>query len=82
MAELFGIDSVRWGVVCVVGTSMGSVTPPYGLNLFFVSGVMEVPYAQVMRRIPKLLIRLMAAWILVTLMLGTTLLIQTARQPE
>ena len=41
-------------------------------------GVMDVPYAQVMRHIFKLLIPLMVAWVLVTLMQWTTQLIQPA----
>jgi len=79
VAISFGIDPVHWGVVFVVGTTIGFVTPPYGLNLFVVSGVMEVPYAQVVRNIFKLLIPLMIAWILVTLAPWTTQLIQAVK---
>ncbi len=78
VAVTFGIDPIHWGVVFVIGTTIGFVTPPYGLNLFVVSGVMEVPYAQVVRNIFRLLIPLMAAWILVTLMPWTSLILQKA----
>ncbi len=77
VAAGFGVDPVHWGVVFVVGTTIGFVTPPYGLNLFVVSGVMEVPYAQVVRNIFKLIIPLMIAWIFITLMPWTTQLIQS-----
>ena len=76
-AATFGIDPVHWGVIFVLGTTIGFVTPPYGLNLFVVSGVMEVPYAQVMANIFKLLIPLMVAWILVALMPWTTMLLHS-----
>ncbi|MFV2032096.1 MAG: TRAP transporter large permease [Gammaproteobacteria bacterium] len=76
VAAGFGISPIHWGVVFVLGTTIGFVTPPYGLNLFVVSGVMDVPYAQVISNIFKLLIPLMVAWILVALMPWTTLLLQ------
>jgi len=76
VAAGFGIDPIHWGVIFVLGTTIGFVTPPYGLNLFVVSGVMGVPYAQVISNIFKLLSPLMVAWILVALMPRTTLLLQ------
>jgi len=78
VATGFGIDPVHWGVIFVLGTTIGFVTPPYGLNLFVVSGVMNVPYAQVVRNIFKLLIPLIVSWIMVALMPWTTLLMQQA----
>ncbi len=65
-AESIGIDIVHWGVVFVVGTTIGFVTPPYGLNLFVVSGVLKIPYDQIVRQIFKLLIPLMIVWMIVT----------------
>lgn len=78
VAAGFGIDPVHWGVIFVLGTTIGFVTPPYGLNLFVVSGVMNVPYAQVIANIFKLLIPLMIAWVLVAVMPWTTLLLQSS----
>lgn len=66
VAESLGIHPVHWGVVFVVGTTIGFVTPPYGLNLFVVSGVLKIPYAQIVRNIFKLLIPLMIVWTIVT----------------
>ena len=66
VAESIGIDIVHWGVVFVVGTTIGFVTPPYGLNLFVVSGVLKIPYDQIVRQIFKLLIPLMIVWMIVT----------------
>jgi len=66
IADYFNIDPIHWGVVFVIGTTIGFVTPPYGLNLFVVSGVMNVPYPSVMRNILKLLIPLFLLWGFIT----------------
>jgi C4-dicarboxylate transporter DctM subunit len=66
VAAGFGIDPVHWGVVFVVGTAIGFITPPYGLNLFVVSAVCKVQFGQVMRSIWIMLIPLMLAWLLIT----------------
>lgn len=66
VAESLGMHPVHWGVVFVVGTTIGFVTPPYGLNLFVVSGVLKIPYDQIVRNIFKLLIPLMIVWAIVT----------------
>lgn len=66
VADSIGIDPVHWGVVFVVGTTIGFITPPYGLNLFVVSGVLGINYDQIIRQVFKLLLPLMAVWALVT----------------
>lgn len=66
VADTLGIDPIHWGVVFVVGTTIGFITPPYGLNLFVVSGVLRIPYDQIVRQIFKLLIPLMIVWAIVT----------------
>jgi len=66
VADSLGMHPVHWGVVFVVGTTIGFVTPPYGLNLFVVSGVLKIPYDQIVRNIFKLLIPLMIVWTIVT----------------
>lgn len=65
VATHLGIDPVHWGVVFVFGTSIGFVTPPYGLNLFIVSSVMNTPYEEIIRSIWRLLLPLLAAWVVV-----------------
>ncbi|MCY3752527.1 MAG: TRAP transporter large permease subunit, partial [Alphaproteobacteria bacterium] len=66
VAESIGIDPIHWGVVFVVGTTIGFITPPYGLNLFVVSGVLRINYDLIIRQIFKLLIPLMIVWTIVT----------------
>ena len=66
VADSLGMNPVHWGVIFVVGTTIGFITPPYGLNLFVVSGVLRIPYDQIVRQIFKLLIPLMIVWAIVT----------------
>jgi C4-dicarboxylate transporter DctM subunit len=65
VAVSIGMNPVHWGVAFVIGTSIGFITPPYGLNLFVTSAVMGVPYGELVRRILVFLIPLLIAWALV-----------------
>ena len=42
-AQALGIDPVHFGVVAVVNIMIGLVTPPYGLLLFMMVKIAEVP---------------------------------------
>lgn len=68
-----GVDPVHWGVIFVVGTSIGFITPPYGLNLFVTSAVMGVPYGELVRRIMIFLIPLLGSWALIVVWPALTL---------
>jgi len=46
-----GIDLVHFGVVIVVNIMIGLITPPYGVLLFVMSGLMRVPLAAIIREI-------------------------------
>lgn len=68
-----GMDPVHWGVAFVVGTSIGFITPPYGLNLFVTSASMEIPYGQLVKRIGIFLVPLVLAWVLIVAFPSLTL---------
>jgi C4-dicarboxylate transporter, DctM subunit len=42
-AQKLGVDPVHFGVIAVTNIMMGLVTPPYGLLLFMMSKIAEVP---------------------------------------
>lgn len=65
VATSLNIDPVHWGVAFVVGTSLGFVTPPYGLNLFVTSAVMGVAYGELVRRITIFIVPLILTWVLI-----------------
>ncbi len=50
-ASALGIDLVYFGVVCVVNIMLGLVTPPYGLLLFIMTRIAEVPLRDIVREV-------------------------------
>ena len=48
-AQALGIDPVHFGVVAVVNIMIGLVTPPYGLLLFMMVKIAEVPLKDLVR---------------------------------
>lgn len=43
IATHLGFDPVHWGICFITTLTIGYTTPPYGMNLFVVSGVANVP---------------------------------------
>ena len=48
-ALALGIDPVHFGVVCVMNIMIGLVTPPYGLLLFMMTRIANVPLSAIVR---------------------------------
>jgi C4-dicarboxylate transporter DctM subunit len=65
IAASIGINPVHFGVVFVVGLSIGFITPPFGLNLFVASGITGIPYDKLIKWVPPYLIFVLIAWIIV-----------------
>jgi len=42
-AVALGIDPVHFGIVMTVNLAIGFVTPPFGVNLFVVSPIVDIP---------------------------------------
>jgi tripartite ATP-independent transporter DctM subunit len=56
-AQALGVDPVHFGVVAVVNIMIGLITPPYGLLLFVMARIAEVPLRDLVRdTMPFLLI--------------------------
>lgn len=49
LAVSAGIDPIHFGVITVVALMLGGLTPPVGILVFVVSGVMRVPAAAIFR---------------------------------
>jgi tripartite ATP-independent transporter DctM subunit len=43
--EALGIDLVHFGVLVVVNSMIGLITPPYGMLLFVINAVTDIPFA-------------------------------------
>ncbi len=62
-----GVDLVHFGVVAVVNTMIGLVTPPYGILLFVISAVTGIPLRAMIREIWSFIAVLVAALLLMIL---------------
>lgn len=50
-AQALGIDMVHFGVMVVVNIMLGLITPPYGLLLFIMTRIAEVPLREIVREV-------------------------------
>jgi C4-dicarboxylate transporter DctM subunit len=82
MAPVFvkaGGDPFHFAVVFIVGTAIGFITPPFGLNLFVASSISGVPYLRISRYVFPYLAALLFAWMLIAFIPAlSTYLIQFA----
>jgi tripartite ATP-independent transporter DctM subunit len=68
-----GIDLVHFGVVIVVNTMIGLITPPYGILLFVINGVTGIPLRSIIAEIWPFLAALLVALLIMILMPGVIL---------
>ena len=64
-AASVGIDPVHFGVMAVVNIMLGLVTPPYGLLLFLMTKVADVPLRDLVREVMPFLYVMIAALMLI-----------------
>jgi hypothetical protein len=64
--QALGIDPVHFGVVVVVNSMIGLVTPPYGLLLFVVQNITKAPLSSIIRDLMPFLYALIAALAIIT----------------
>jgi C4-dicarboxylate transporter, DctM subunit len=72
-AQALHIDMVHFGVVVVLNIMLGLVTPPYGLLLFIMSNVAEVPLRDIVRDVLPFLFGMIAVLFLITFVPETVL---------
>jgi C4-dicarboxylate transporter, DctM subunit len=65
-ARALGIDMVHFGVVVVVNIMIGLVTPPYGLLLFIMTRIAEVPLMDIVRDVLPFLWTMIGSLVLIT----------------
>ena len=66
-AIALGIDPVHFGVVAIVNIMFGLITPPYGLLLFMMTKIADVPMRDMVREIMPFLFVMIGALALITL---------------
>lgn len=67
-AQALGIDPVHFGVMAVVNVMLGLVTPPYGLLLFMMGKIAEVPLRDIVREVMPFLWVMIGALAVITLL--------------
>lgn len=72
-AQILGVDMVHFGVVVVVNIMLGLITPPYGLLLFIMTRIAEVPLRALVRDTLPFLAAMIVALALITLFPGLVL---------
>lgn len=65
--EALGIDLVHFGVLIVVNSMIGLITPPYGILLFVINAVTGIPLKEIIREIWAFLAVLIAALVVMIL---------------
>ena len=72
-AQALGIDMVHFGVMVVVNIMLGLVTPPYGLLLFIMTRIAEVPLRDIVRDVLPFLWAMIGSLALITFLPGLVL---------
>jgi C4-dicarboxylate transporter, DctM subunit len=72
-AQSLGIDMVHFGVMVVVNIMLGLVTPPYGLLLFIMTRIAEVPLLDLVRDVLPFLWAMIGSLVLITFFPGLVL---------
>jgi C4-dicarboxylate transporter, DctM subunit len=67
-AQALGIDLVHFGVVAVTNIMLGLVTPPYGLLLFMMAKIADIPLKNLVREVMPFLGVMVGALALITFM--------------
>jgi TRAP-type C4-dicarboxylate transport system permease large subunit len=62
-----GIDLVHFGVVVVVNTMIGLITPPYGVVLFVINATTGIPLREIIAEIVPFIVVLVFALLLMIL---------------
>jgi len=62
-AASLGWEPVTWGIIFMMGDSIGFITPPYGLNLYIISGIADIDYIKVARAALPHLFGLILVWL-------------------
>jgi C4-dicarboxylate transporter DctM subunit len=65
-AQALGVDPVHFGVVAVMNIMIGLVTPPYGLLLFMMTKIANVPLSAIVREVMPFLAVMIAALFAIT----------------
>lgn len=72
-AQALGVDMVHFGVMVVVNIMIGLITPPYGLLLFIMTRIAEVPLRDLVRDVMPFVFSMLVALGIITFVPGLVL---------
>lgn len=67
IAHAVGVHPTHFAVITLVGTAIGFITPPFGLNLFVASSITNIPYVKLIRYAWPFIFALLFVWVLIVL---------------
>jgi C4-dicarboxylate transporter DctM subunit len=73
VAKAIGVDPVHFGVIVIMNLSIGTFTPPFGLNIFVGQAVFRTPLSSVYPGLVPFIIAAIAALMVVTYIPGLSL---------
>ncbi len=66
VAKAIGVDPVHFGVIFVMNLSIGTFTPPFGLNIFVGQAVFKTPLSTIYPGLVPFIVAALAALMVVT----------------
>lgn len=70
-----GVDPIHFGIIMTMNLAIGSITPPYGANLFIASAVGNTPMESIIKRVWPLILTITVVLILTTFIPGLSMLL-------
>jgi len=67
IAMEIGVTPFHFAVNFLIGDSTGLITLPYGLNLYVASGITDLPYFQIVKRVLPNLVSLLVVWVIIAI---------------
>jgi C4-dicarboxylate transporter DctM subunit len=74
-AEILGIHPIHFGMVCVIASAVGHVTPPVGLCLFLGMAISGLPMEKLIRPLVPFLIAIVTVLLIVAFVPETVLFV-------
>jgi TRAP-type C4-dicarboxylate transport system permease large subunit len=68
LANAVGIDPIHFGIIIVVNVQVGTITPPFGQIVFFISSVGRIPAEAIFNELGLFVPALLASLVFVTYM--------------
>jgi tripartite ATP-independent transporter DctM subunit len=66
VVKLLGIDAVHFGVLVTLNLMIGMMTPPFGMQLFVVSGLTKVSIADILKKLWPMIIIIVGTLFIIT----------------